>query len=101
MCAILEPARDVTKSFDALLSDIKCAIASANDNLDPDLHISWTRVLVLKDQQIPVTKKGAIFRKKLEEVFGDQLASLLSGSEHASEVNVEPIQCEKRIQVVQ
>ena len=30
----------------------------------PPLRISWARVLVLKGQQIPITKKGAIFRKK-------------------------------------
>ena len=41
----------------------------------------------LKGQQIPITKKGAIFRKKLEEVFGDQLASLINGSGHD---NVKP-----------
>ena len=40
--------------------------------------ISWAKVSVLKCQQIPITKKGAIFRKKLEEVLGDQLASLFS-----------------------
>ena len=44
----------------------------------------------LKGQQIPITKKGAIFRKKLEEVFGDQLTSLINGSGHESEANVKP-----------
>ena len=47
-------------------------------------------MLVLKDEHIPITKKGAIFRKKLEEAFGDQLASLIGGSEHESEADVKP-----------
>lgn len=47
--------------------------------------------MVLKeDQHIPITKKGAIFRKKLEEVFGDQLASLIGGSEHEPEADIKP-----------
>ena len=52
--------------------------------------ISWAKVSVLKCQQIPITKKGGIFRKKLEEVFGEQLASLINGSGHESEANVKP-----------
>ncbi|KAF8811343.1 ketoacyl-synt-domain-containing protein [Phlegmacium glaucopus] len=90
ICAIIEPARDVTKSSNALLSEITRAIASANRGLAPPLRISWARVLVLKDQHIPLTKKGAIFRKKLEDVFGDQLASLLGGSEQESETDIKP-----------
>ena len=91
ICAIIEPATDASNpSTTTLLSEITRAIASANRGLAPPLRISWARVLVLKGQQIPITKKGAIFRKKLEEVFGDQLASLISGSEQASEANVKP-----------
>lgn len=90
ICAIVEPARDVTKSSTALLSEITHAIASANRSLAPPLRISWARVLVLKDQHIPITKKGAIFRKKLEEVFGDQLASLNGNSEYESEADIKP-----------
>ena len=91
ICAIVEPARDVTKSSDVLLSEIKGAIALANRGLNPNLNISWARVLVLKDQHIPITKKGAVFRKHLERHFGEQLASHIRGSEHGSEADVEPI----------
>ena len=90
ICAITEPASDASKPSTTLLSEITPAIASANRGLAPPLRISWARVLVLKGQQIPITKKGAIFRKKLEEVFGDQLASLINGSGHESEANVKP-----------
>jgi long-subunit acyl-CoA synthetase (AMP-forming) len=89
ICAIIEPA---SNSSSALLSEITRAIASANRGLAPPLRISWARVLVLKGQHIPITTKGAIFRKKLEDVFGDQLASLISGSEHESEADVKPIE---------
>jgi hypothetical protein len=92
ICAIIEPASDTSNTSTALLSEITRAIASANRGLAPPLRISWARVLVLKDQHIPITKKGAIFRKKLEEVFGDQLASLISGSERESEADVKPIE---------
>ena len=89
--AIIEPARDVTKSSDVLLSEIKGAIALANRGLvDPNLNISWARVLILKDQHIPTTKKGALFRKNLDRHFAKQLASLVSNSEHGSEADVEP-----------
>ena len=86
ICAIIEPASDASKPSTTLLSEITRAIASANRGLASPLRISWARVLVLKGQQIPITKKGAIFRirKKLEEVFGDQIASLINGSGHAS-----------------
>ena len=90
ICTIVEPARDAVKSSSALLSKITHTIASANRGLAPPLHISWSRVLVLKNQHIPLTKKGAIFRKTLEEVFGDQHASLLGGSELESVADVKP-----------
>jgi hypothetical protein len=90
ICAIIEPASDTSNHSTTLLSEITRAIASANRGLAPPLRISWARVLVLKGQQIPITKKGAIFRKKLEEVFGGQLASLISGSAHESEAISKP-----------
>ena len=90
ICAIIEPASNTSDPSTTLLSEITRAIASANRGLAPPLRISWARVLVLKGQHIPITKKGAIFRKKLEEVFGDQLASHISGSGHESEANVKP-----------
>ncbi|PPQ99823.1 hypothetical protein CVT24_009617 [Panaeolus cyanescens] len=81
VCAIIEPKAEVQASIDSQLPEITRAISTANRNLAPPLRISWHRVLVLKPgQQIPVTKKGAIFRKKLEQVFGEQLSALLSKS---------------------
>jgi hypothetical protein len=73
VCAIIQPVKN------ASTLEITRAISAANRGLAPPLRISWSRVLVLKeDQEIPITKKGAIFRKKLEQLFGEQITSLLS-----------------------
>ena len=76
------------KSSTTLLSEITHEIVSTNHGHASSL--SWARVLVLKDQHIPITKKGAIFCKKLEEVLGDQLTSLIGNPEHKSEANIKP-----------
>ena len=61
------------------LPEIIRAVAVANRSLAPPLRIPWSRVLSLNGgQQIPLTKKGAIFRKKLEELFGEKIRRLLS-----------------------
>lgn len=84
VCAIIEPVRDGPGSSAVLevrLHDITRAIAAANRMLAPPLRIPWSRVLVLNEsQQIPLTKKGTIFRKKLEDMFGEQMGMLLSRS---------------------
>jgi hypothetical protein len=77
VCAIIQPT-----DAEPRLSEITRAISVANRGLAPPLRISWSRVLVLKPgQEIPLTKKGAIFRKKLQELFGEQLSALLSHSD--------------------
>ncbi|KAJ3510158.1 hypothetical protein NMY22_g16056 [Coprinellus aureogranulatus] len=79
VCAILELSPDDTRGYHAALAEVTREIANVNRSLAPPLRISWSRVLILNhDHHIPVTRKGAIFRKKLEEVFGDQLRALLS-----------------------
>lgn len=79
VCAILELSPDDTRGYHAALAEVTREIANVNRSLAPPLRISWSRVLILnQDQHIPITRKGAIFRKKLEEAFGDQLSALLS-----------------------
>jgi hypothetical protein len=96
VCAIIEPARDGPGSsavVEVRLHDITRAIAAANRSLAPPLRISWSRVLVLNEsQQIPLTKKGTIFRKKLEDMFGEQLGMLLSrsGKTLLAQAEIEP-----------
>ncbi|TFK38562.1 hypothetical protein BDQ12DRAFT_683838 [Crucibulum laeve] len=81
VCAIIEPS---AQSPDSLLADITRAIASVNRTLAPPLRIAWSRVLILSEgQHVPYTRKGAIFRKKLEDLFGSHLSALLSSSESA------------------
>jgi len=83
VCAIIDPVRDENSSFsDSRLAEIIRTIAVANRGLAPPLRISWSRVLILNvGQQIPLTRKGAVFRKKLEEIFGEQLSNLLNRSD--------------------
>ncbi|KDR66936.1 hypothetical protein GALMADRAFT_232327 [Galerina marginata CBS 339.88] len=82
VCAIIELAKGSSASPESRLPEITRAISVANRGLAPPLRISWSRVLVLKEgQEVPVTTKGAIFRKKLEALFGEQLSALLSRSE--------------------
>ncbi|TEB25720.1 ketoacyl-synt-domain-containing protein [Coprinellus micaceus] len=79
VCAILELSPDDNRGYHAALAEVTREIANVNRSLAPPLRISWSRVLILNhDQHIPITRKGAIFRKKLEEAFGDQLGALLS-----------------------
>jgi len=78
VCAIVELSNDGS-SAEAKIPAVIRAVATANRSLAPPLRISWSRVLVLPvGQQIPVTKKGAIFRKKLEDQFGAQLNELMT-----------------------
>lgn len=79
VCAILELSTGDSRGYRAALSEVTQEIAAINRTLAPPLRISWSRVLILnQDQHIPVTRKGAVFRKKLEEEFGDQLEAQLS-----------------------
>ncbi|KAF9530718.1 hypothetical protein CPB83DRAFT_905059 [Crepidotus variabilis] len=77
ICAIIEPA----STSSAHLEEIVKAIAQANRMLAPPLRISWSRVLVLDEGEVvPMTKKGLVWRKKLEDVFGARVEGLVSGS---------------------
>lgn len=75
------------------MADITRAIASVNRTLPPPLRITWSRVLLLdEEKRIPRTKKGVIFRKKLENEFGPLLASHLTGkteSGHAASISLQ------------
>jgi hypothetical protein len=91
VCAIIEPSRDPKKSLEARLPEITRAIATANRSLAPPLRISWARVLVLKEgQEVPITKKGSIFRKKLEQLFGEQLSTLLNPAKDSDSPHPKP-----------
>lgn len=60
------------------LSEITRVLAAINRTLLPPLRIAWSRVGILNNGvTIPYTKKGALFRKKFEELFGEFVETLL------------------------
>lgn len=76
ICILIQPASPKLNSKD--LAEITRAVAAINKTLLPPLRIAWSRVGILDNGlAIPFTKKGMIFRKKLEEIFSDFLARLL------------------------
>jgi long-subunit acyl-CoA synthetase (AMP-forming) len=78
ICAIVQPVSNDT-------SEIFKAIASVNRNLIPSLRIAWSRTLILEEgESIPINRKGLIFRKKLQSLYGDRLANLQSQSSTAT-----------------
>ncbi|KAJ7482732.1 hypothetical protein FB451DRAFT_1235938 [Mycena latifolia] len=57
--------------------EISRAIRAVNRALAPPLRISWSRVLILEEgQQIPINRKGQIWRKKLEALYGNRVGAL-------------------------
>ncbi|KAJ7666829.1 hypothetical protein DFH06DRAFT_1040341 [Mycena polygramma] len=89
LCALIELPPDVHLSVDL---DISRAVRSVNRELAPPLRISWSRVLILDEgEQIPMTRKGLIWRKKLEALYGSRLAALLSPSNSAAPDSAPPL----------
>lgn len=77
ICAIIQPEHAEVGGPDVSSSFVR-ALATVNRDLPPPLRISWSRVLILsKDEPIPITRKGAVFRKKLRALFGERLLTLL------------------------
>ncbi|KAJ7482780.1 hypothetical protein FB451DRAFT_1236033 [Mycena latifolia] len=57
--------------------EISRAIRAVNRALAPPLRMSWSRVLILEGgQQIPINRKGQIWRKKLEALYGNRVGAL-------------------------
>jgi len=85
ICAIIQPVPIETTSgpnheaaLSMRVSEITRKIAAVNRTLLPPLRISWSRVLILDPgAEIPYTKKGMVFRKKLEGLFSGALRRLI------------------------
>jgi hypothetical protein len=76
--AIIQPALSNGEAVPSSSDKVKItrAVAAVNKTLPPPLRISWSRVIILDGElQIPRTRKGTIFRKKLEQLFGKFLES--------------------------
>src|SRR6266567_357449 len=75
ICILIQPALYSENGHIALshhqMVQITKAVAAVNRTLLPPLRIAWSRVGILeRGMAIPYTKKGGIFRKKLEALFG-------------------------------
>lgn len=81
ICVLIKPA---TSNSNAIItSQITRVVASINRTLPPPLRIAWSRVLILDEgQEVPYTRKRTIFRKKLEGMFGGQVARLLGNEDN-------------------
>jgi hypothetical protein len=86
ICAIIQPVPIGTTSgshheaaLSIQVSEITRKVAAVNRTLLPPVRISWSRVLILEPGvKIPYTRKGMVFRKKLEKLFGGALATLIN-----------------------
>ena len=86
ICAIIQPVPIETTSgpnheaaLSLQVSEITRKIAAVNRTLLPPVRISWSRVLILDPGvEIPYTKKGMVFRKKLEGLFSGALGGLVN-----------------------
>ncbi|KAG7449473.1 ketoacyl-synt-domain-containing protein [Guyanagaster necrorhizus] len=71
VCAIVEIRSDVDMASAEVDREIANVLAPINRDLPPALRIAWSRVLIIRPpQKIPLTKKGEVFRKKIEDIFG-------------------------------
>ncbi|KAJ7040667.1 hypothetical protein C8F04DRAFT_1391530 [Mycena alexandri] len=80
LCALIELESDAYHRASTNL-DISRVIRSINRELPPPLRITWPRVLILEEgQQIPINRKGQIWRKRLESLFAGRVTALAHGS---------------------
>ncbi|KAJ7760901.1 hypothetical protein DFH07DRAFT_1059948 [Mycena maculata] len=79
LCALVELRPGVGQGDPSTNVDVARAIRSINRALAPPLRISWSHVFILHEgQSIPINGKGYIWRKKLEALYGNRVASLSS-----------------------
>ncbi|KAK0491177.1 hypothetical protein IW261DRAFT_1324940 [Armillaria novae-zelandiae] len=79
VCAIVEIRPEVDLPSSSIDREIAIALAPINRDLPPVFRISWSRVLIIRPpQKLPVTRKGDVFRKKIEDIFGSFLGVRVS-----------------------
>ncbi|KAJ7644124.1 hypothetical protein FB45DRAFT_824078 [Roridomyces roridus] len=77
LCVLVELSSSATPGAATTSADISRAVRAINKELPPPLRINWSRVLILEPgQTIPITRKGLLFRKNLEALFGQRVLSL-------------------------
>ncbi|KAK0230625.1 hypothetical protein IW262DRAFT_1262889 [Armillaria fumosa] len=79
VCTIVEIRPEVDMPSSKIDKEIANALAPINRDLPPALRISWSHVLIIRPpQKLPVTRKGDVFRKKIEDMFGSFLGARVS-----------------------
>ncbi|THU96792.1 ketoacyl-synt-domain-containing protein [Dendrothele bispora CBS 962.96] len=79
VCAITELDATTKEERKAAKAEVIKMVSALNRDLPPPLRISWSKILFLeKDEHIPLTRKRTIFKKKLEDLFGDRFQDLLA-----------------------
>ncbi|KAJ7127893.1 hypothetical protein C8R44DRAFT_616608 [Mycena epipterygia] len=77
LCALIELRPGASQEHPSSNMEISRAIRAVNRALSPPLRISWSRLLILEEgQQIPINKKGHIWRKRLEALYGNRVLAL-------------------------
>ncbi|KAJ7440338.1 polyketide synthetase [Mycena galericulata] len=80
ICALVELRPGARPGAQPTNMDISRAVRGINRELAPPLRINWSRVIILEEGQlIPINRKGQIWRKKLETLFGHRVPSASDG----------------------
>ncbi|KAJ6578109.1 hypothetical protein B0H19DRAFT_1253389 [Mycena capillaripes] len=80
VCAIIELA-DLILDVDTARIKVAQVLAPINRDLPPALRIASSSVLILENsQKIPQTKKGEVFRKQIEDMFGAAMQTMHSSA---------------------
>ncbi|KAJ7035264.1 hypothetical protein C8F04DRAFT_1098684 [Mycena alexandri] len=85
VCAIVELAdTETTPDMTAAKFQIARVLAPINRDLPPALRIALSSVLILdSSQKIPQTKKGEVFRKQIEDLFGSAIRGMQNLATHS------------------
>ncbi|KAF7965781.1 hypothetical protein HWV62_41795 [Athelia sp. TMB] len=67
---------------EAIMEEVHAAVGRANRDLAPPLRIAWSRILVLnRGEALPLTRKKAIFRKKMGDLYKARLIETIRASD--------------------
>lgn len=82
VCLVVEPRETLDSS--AALKEIRAAVGRVNRELAPPLRIAWSRILVLgTGETLPLTRKHAVFRKKMKDFYQARLIAPMDGQDDA------------------
>lgn len=77
VCLIVELTAETTLTGEEAYEEVTKTAATVNRSLPPPLRILWSRIIMLgAGSSIPLNRKHLIWRKKLENLFGDLVKEL-------------------------